>query len=86
VIVVGNAAAFFREWQKRVALGAADATARVLTEEEDDEGEDETEADCESERNYGHGAEGLMVGSLATGRHPRRCLRDATVDGAVTLK
>jgi hypothetical protein len=52
---VREAGCFFREGQKRIALGAAEPAARVLAQEEYHKSEYEAEADRESEGNDGHG-------------------------------
>ena len=46
---------FLAEWQERVALGAADTSASMLTKKEDHKGENERQADRECEWNYRHG-------------------------------
>jgi hypothetical protein len=46
---------FFSQWQQRIAFAAAEASARLLEQEEDHEGENKTEADGQREGYNGHG-------------------------------
>jgi hypothetical protein len=55
---VRKAISFVREREQRVALSAAEATARMLAEEENDESKDQAETDRKSEGNDGHGRSG----------------------------
>ena len=54
----GEPGCFLGERQERVALGAADATARMFAEKEDDKSEHQREADREGEGDDGHGGKG----------------------------
>lgn len=55
---VRKAVSLVSEREQRVALSAAETTARMFAEEEDDESEDQAEADREGEWDDGHGRKG----------------------------
>jgi hypothetical protein len=58
---VRGAGVLLGEREQGIALGATDAAARVLAEEENDESENQTETDHQGERDDRHGRVGLIA-------------------------